>query len=164
VRAPSKFDCEEVPGTRHAFEFVVAAVGEGQTGAHPGRISSPVACAASIMSDAQRMARARLSNVDSIGSAVVFTSTPPWRGAAGIAVHIGARVAGLSRPGEVLVSGTVPPLVNWEALLGREERLDDIYERHEAAWRASPDWSRARTRTPSGSAALDELRLGFDAG
>jgi class 3 adenylate cyclase len=30
---------------------------------------------------------------------------------AGIAVHIGARVAALAGPGEVLVSGTVPPLV-----------------------------------------------------
>jgi class 3 adenylate cyclase len=29
----------------------------------------------------------------------------------GIAVHIGARVAALARPGEVLVSGAVPPLV-----------------------------------------------------
>jgi class 3 adenylate cyclase len=30
---------------------------------------------------------------------------------AGLAVHIGARVAALAGPGEVLVSGTVPPLV-----------------------------------------------------
>jgi class 3 adenylate cyclase len=30
---------------------------------------------------------------------------------AGVAVHIGARVAALSEPGEVLVSGAVPPLV-----------------------------------------------------
>ena len=30
---------------------------------------------------------------------------------AGIAVHIGARVAALAGAGEVLVSGTVPPLV-----------------------------------------------------
>ena len=29
----------------------------------------------------------------------------------GIAVHIGARVAALAGPGEVLVSGAVPPLV-----------------------------------------------------
>ena len=29
----------------------------------------------------------------------------------GIAVHIGARVAALASPGEVLVSGAVPPLV-----------------------------------------------------
>ena len=29
----------------------------------------------------------------------------------GIAVHIGARVAGLAGPGELLVSGAVPPLV-----------------------------------------------------
>jgi class 3 adenylate cyclase len=29
----------------------------------------------------------------------------------GIAVHIGARVAGLAEPGELLVSGSVPPLV-----------------------------------------------------
>jgi class 3 adenylate cyclase len=32
-------------------------------------------------------------------------------GVAGIAVHIGARVAALAGGGEVLVSGTVPPLV-----------------------------------------------------
>jgi class 3 adenylate cyclase len=30
---------------------------------------------------------------------------------AGVAVHIGARVAALAGPGEVLVSGAVPPLV-----------------------------------------------------
>jgi class 3 adenylate cyclase len=33
------------------------------------------------------------------------------KGVAGIAVHIGARVAALAGAGEVLVSGTVPPLV-----------------------------------------------------
>jgi class 3 adenylate cyclase/pimeloyl-ACP methyl ester carboxylesterase len=31
--------------------------------------------------------------------------------AAGMAVHIGARVAGMAEPGEVLVSGAIPPLV-----------------------------------------------------
>jgi class 3 adenylate cyclase len=30
---------------------------------------------------------------------------------AGVAVHIGARVAAIAGPGEVLVSGAVPPLV-----------------------------------------------------
>jgi class 3 adenylate cyclase len=33
------------------------------------------------------------------------------KGVAGIAVHIGARVGALAGEGEVLVSGTVPPLV-----------------------------------------------------
>ena len=35
---------------------------------------------------------------------------------AGIAVHIGARVAAAAGPGEVLVSGAVPPLVTGSGL------------------------------------------------
>jgi class 3 adenylate cyclase len=43
----------------------------------------------------------------------VHTGEVERRGAdvAGIAVHIGARVAGVAGPGEVLVSAAVPPLV-----------------------------------------------------
>jgi class 3 adenylate cyclase len=38
----------------------------------------------------------------------------------GIAVHIGARVAGLARPGEVLVSNTVKDLVAGSGLVFEE--------------------------------------------
>jgi class 3 adenylate cyclase len=36
---------------------------------------------------------------------------------AGVAVHIGARVAAIAGPGEVLVSGAVPPLVAGSGIL-----------------------------------------------
>jgi class 3 adenylate cyclase/pimeloyl-ACP methyl ester carboxylesterase len=63
-----------------------------------------------------RAAREMVSSARDLGldiRAGVHTGEVERRGAdvAGIAVHIGARVAGVAGPGEVLVSAAVPPLV-----------------------------------------------------
>jgi hypothetical protein len=47
----------------------------------------------------------------SLSSLVFSIATTAWADLAGIAVHIGARVASLAEPGEVLVSQTVRDLV-----------------------------------------------------
>jgi class 3 adenylate cyclase/pimeloyl-ACP methyl ester carboxylesterase len=57
--------------------------------------------------------RGTLKGFDIDVRAGIHTGEIELRGSdvAGLAVHIGARVAGLAGPGEVLVSGSVPPLV-----------------------------------------------------
>ena len=57
--------------------------------------------------------RSTLKRFDIDVRAGIHTGEIELRGkdVAGLAVHIGARVAGLAAPGEVLVSGSVPPLV-----------------------------------------------------
>jgi class 3 adenylate cyclase len=51
----------------------------------------------------------------------------------GIAVHIGARVAALASPGEVLVSGAVPPL--WWALVSTSWTTASTNSRAPGSWR-----------------------------
>jgi class 3 adenylate cyclase len=53
---------------------------------------------------------------------------------AGMAVHIGARVASCAGPGEVLVSGAVPPLVAGSAMVF-EDRGDHELKGVPGIWR-----------------------------
>ena len=76
--------------------------------------------------------------------------------AGGIAVHIGARIAALAAPGEVLVSGTVRDLVTGSAV-GFEDR--DTAELKGVPGRWAPlrgPGARAPGRSPSGTAPAPE--------
>jgi class 3 adenylate cyclase len=69
-------------------------------------MGGPSGCCASEMIDG-----AREAGLDIRAGAHTGEIERHGKDVAGIAVHIGARVAALAGEGEVLVSGTVPPLV-----------------------------------------------------